>query len=67
MSVTERTNLYRREHQKEAMVWQQRGSRDSEVEVQDADEEKTAHAEVQQEVSGGALLCAHNETMQSAL
>lgn len=49
VSVTERTNLYRREHQKEAMVWQQRGSRDSEVEIQDADEEKTAHAEVQQE------------------
>ncbi|KAM3928902.1 protein phosphatase 1 regulatory subunit 16A [Leptodactylus fuscus] len=38
VSVTERTNLYRREHQKEAMVWQQRGARESEV--QDEEEEK---------------------------
>ncbi|XP_066434284.1 protein phosphatase 1 regulatory subunit 16A [Eleutherodactylus coqui] len=49
VSVTERTNLYRREHQKEAMVWQQRGSRESEVEVQDDEEEKPANAEVQQQ------------------
>ncbi|XP_069588278.1 protein phosphatase 1 regulatory subunit 16A [Ranitomeya imitator] len=49
VSVTERTNLYRREHQKEAMVWQQRGSRESEVEAQDDEEEKPAAAEIQQQ------------------
>ncbi|XP_073418479.1 protein phosphatase 1 regulatory subunit 16A [Dendrobates tinctorius] len=50
VSVTERTNLYRREHQKEAMVWQQRGSRESEVEAQDDEEEKPAKAEIQPQV-----------------
>ncbi|KAM4026530.1 protein phosphatase 1 regulatory subunit 16A [Anomaloglossus baeobatrachus] len=50
VSVTERTNLYRREHQKEAMVWQQRGSRESEVEAPDDEEEKPpAKAETQQQ------------------
>ncbi|XP_068094264.1 protein phosphatase 1 regulatory subunit 16A [Hyperolius riggenbachi] len=48
VSVTERTNLYRREHQKEAMVWQHRGSRESEIELQDDDEDKTTNAELQQ-------------------
>ncbi|XP_069813010.1 protein phosphatase 1 regulatory subunit 16A isoform X2 [Dendropsophus ebraccatus] len=46
VSVTERTNLYRREHQKEAMVWQQRGARESEV--QDEEEEKPTTTEGQQ-------------------
>ncbi|NP_001072353.1 protein phosphatase 1 regulatory subunit 16A [Xenopus tropicalis] len=48
VSVTERTNMYRREHQKEAMVWQQRGSRENEVEQQDEDEDKTTNTEMQQ-------------------
>ncbi|XP_075067555.1 LOW QUALITY PROTEIN: protein phosphatase 1 regulatory subunit 16A [Mixophyes fleayi] len=47
VSVTERTNMYRREHQKEAMVWQQRGSRESEAELQDEDEDKTTNAEME--------------------
>ncbi|KAM4687551.1 protein phosphatase 1 regulatory subunit 16A [Discoglossus pictus] len=47
VSVTERTNMYRREHQKEAMVWQQRGTRESESDPQDEDEDKTTNAEMQ--------------------
>ncbi|CAH2222574.1 phosphatase 1 regulatory subunit 16A isoform X1 [Pelobates cultripes] len=50
VSVTERTNMYRREHQKEAMVWQQRGTRESETEVQDEDEDKATNAEIQQQL-----------------
>lgn len=45
VSVTERTNLYRREHQKEAMVWQQRGARESEIELQDEEEDKMTSTE----------------------
>ncbi|XP_066480110.1 protein phosphatase 1 regulatory subunit 16A [Tiliqua scincoides] len=37
VSVTERTNLYRKEHEKEAIVWQQVGQRESEGEVEDED------------------------------
>ncbi|KAM4706249.1 protein phosphatase 1 regulatory subunit 16A [Rhinophrynus dorsalis] len=51
VSVTERTNMYRREHQKEAIVWQQRGSRESEAELQDEDEDKTTNAEMEQHQS----------------
>ncbi|XP_073524944.1 protein phosphatase 1 regulatory subunit 16A-like isoform X1 [Phyllobates terribilis] len=49
VSVTERTNLYRREHQKEAMVWQQRGSRESEGEAQEEEEERPAKAQQQEQ------------------
>ncbi|KAM5126353.1 protein phosphatase 1 regulatory subunit 16A-like, partial [Mantella aurantiaca] len=48
VSVTERTNLYRREHQKEAMMWQQRGTRESEIEVQDEEEDKSTNMEPRQ-------------------
>uniref|UniRef100_A0A8D0HRJ2 Protein phosphatase 1 regulatory subunit 16A n=1 Tax=Sphenodon punctatus TaxID=8508 RepID=A0A8D0HRJ2_SPHPU len=37
VSVTERTNLYRKEHEKEAIVWQQAGQRESEAELEDED------------------------------
>ncbi|XP_040289135.1 protein phosphatase 1 regulatory subunit 16A [Bufo bufo] len=50
VSVTERTNLYRREHQKEAMVWQQRGARESEAQ----DEEEPATAEIRQQQEPGS-------------
>nr|XP_060631998.1 protein phosphatase 1 regulatory subunit 16A [Anolis sagrei ordinatus] len=44
VSVTERTNLYRKEHEKEAIVWQrQRQQAESEVE----DEDKQTDAELQ--------------------
>lgn len=46
VSVTERTNLYRREHQKEAMVWQQRGTRENEL--QDEEEDKSSNTEPKQ-------------------
>ncbi|KAM8967413.1 protein phosphatase 1 regulatory subunit 16A isoform 2-T2 [Pelodytes ibericus] len=47
VSVTERTNMYRREHHKEAMVWQQRGARESEAELED--EDKTTNTELQEQ------------------
>ncbi|XP_040190272.1 LOW QUALITY PROTEIN: protein phosphatase 1 regulatory subunit 16A-like [Rana temporaria] len=46
VSVTERTNLYRREHQKEAMMWQQRRTRESEL--QDEEEDKSTNTELKQ-------------------
>ncbi|XP_006267399.1 protein phosphatase 1 regulatory subunit 16A isoform X1 [Alligator mississippiensis] len=39
VSVTERTNLYRKEHEKEAIVWQQGEPRDSEAELEDEDKQ----------------------------
>ncbi|XP_053571469.1 protein phosphatase 1 regulatory subunit 16A [Bombina bombina] len=47
VSVTERTNMYRREHQKEAIVWQQRGARESEADLQDDGDDKVTNAELQ--------------------
>ncbi|XP_061463137.1 protein phosphatase 1 regulatory subunit 16A isoform X2 [Rhineura floridana] len=44
VSVTERTNLYRKEHEKEAIVWQQAEQRESEGE----DEDRQTDAELQQ-------------------
>uniref|UniRef100_A0A8C0ISV9 Protein phosphatase 1 regulatory subunit 16A n=1 Tax=Chelonoidis abingdonii TaxID=106734 RepID=A0A8C0ISV9_CHEAB len=37
VSVTERTNLYRKEHEKEAIVWQQVEHRENEAELEDED------------------------------
>ncbi|XP_043923361.1 protein phosphatase 1 regulatory subunit 16A [Protopterus annectens] len=51
VSVTERTNLYRREHEKEAIVWQRVNQREKEVDVQDEDEDRQTDAELQQHVS----------------
>ncbi|KAJ7338244.1 hypothetical protein JRQ81_010969 [Phrynocephalus forsythii] len=49
VSVTERTNLYRKEHEKEAIVWQQQPRRESEVEVED--EDRQTDAELQPRLS----------------
>lgn len=43
-SVNERSSLYRREHHKEAMVWQDRGRQDRQTE--DEDEDKQTDAEL---------------------
>ncbi|KAM9306031.1 protein phosphatase 1 regulatory subunit 16A-like, partial [Gastrophryne carolinensis] len=54
VSVTERTDRYRREHQKEAMVWQQRGARASELH----DDEDANNAEPQQQSRPSFLMPA---------
>ncbi|KAJ6661512.1 hypothetical protein lerEdw1_014422 [Lerista edwardsae] len=46
VSVTERTNLYRKEHEKEAIVWQQVGQRESEGEVVDEDRQTDTELQV---------------------
>nr|XP_056710123.1 protein phosphatase 1 regulatory subunit 16A [Euleptes europaea] len=48
VSVTERTNLYRKEHEKEAIVWQRMEQRESEGEGED--EDRQTDAELQQPV-----------------
>ncbi|KAG6926947.1 protein phosphatase 1 regulatory subunit 16A, partial [Chelydra serpentina] len=50
VSVTERTNLYRKEHAKEAIVWQRVEHRENEAEPED--EDKQTDAELQQHRSG---------------
>ncbi|KAE8279959.1 Protein phosphatase 1 regulatory subunit 16A Myosin phosphatase targeting subunit 3 Precursor [Larimichthys crocea] len=53
VSVNERSSLYRREHHKEAMVWQERGRQ---PETQDDDEDRQTNNELDQHakmVSGG--------------
>ncbi|XP_050795341.1 protein phosphatase 1 regulatory subunit 16A isoform X1 [Gopherus flavomarginatus] len=52
VSVTERTNLYRKEHEKEAIVWQQVEHRENEAELED--EDKQTDAELQQHLPQGA-------------
>lgn len=44
VSVNERSSLYRREHHKEAMVWQERGRQPEEP--QDEDEDRQTDAEL---------------------
>ncbi|XP_029448106.1 protein phosphatase 1 regulatory subunit 16A [Rhinatrema bivittatum] len=51
VSVTERTNLYRREHEQEAIVWQQARQRESEAELED--EDRQTNAELQEQVTNG--------------
>ncbi|XP_062859971.1 protein phosphatase 1 regulatory subunit 16A [Trichomycterus rosablanca] len=56
-SVNERSNLYRREHHKEAMVWQDRGRQDRQTD--DEDEDRQTDAELRQhmvETSSGVTL-----------
>ncbi|XP_037550368.1 protein phosphatase 1 regulatory subunit 16A [Nematolebias whitei] len=63
VSVNERSSLYRREHQKEAMVWQERGRQ---PEAPDDDEDRQTDNELQQHgvrVAGGAA-AAHVEELQ---
>lgn len=45
VSVNERSSLYRREHHKEAMVWQERGRQ---TEPQDEDEDRQTDSELNQ-------------------
>lgn len=49
-SVTERTNLYRKELQKEAIVWQRAAPQEAEAELED--EDKQTDAELQMHLSG---------------
>ncbi|KAK1172203.1 protein phosphatase 1 regulatory subunit 16A-like [Acipenser oxyrinchus oxyrinchus] len=48
VSVNERSNLYRREHEKEAIVWQERGRQS---EPPDDDEDRQTDAELRQHIS----------------
>lgn len=48
VSVNERFSLYRREHHKEAMVWQERGRQ---AEPQDEDEDRQTDNELHQHVA----------------
>lgn len=48
VSVNERSSLYRREHHKEAMVWQERGRQ---TEPQDDDEDRQTDSELNQHVA----------------
>ncbi|XP_023829045.1 protein phosphatase 1 regulatory subunit 16A-like [Salvelinus sp. IW2-2015] len=55
VSINERSSLYRREHHKEAMVWQERGRQ---AEPQDDDEDRQTDNELHQHVAmaAGAML-----------
>lgn len=48
VSVNERSSLYRREHHKEAMVWQERGRQ---AEPQDDDEDRQTDNELHHHVA----------------
>lgn len=48
VSVNERSSLYRREHHKEAMVWQERGRQ---TEPQDDDEDRLTDDELNRQTS----------------
>uniref|UniRef100_A0AAR2LFP4 Protein phosphatase 1, regulatory subunit 16A n=1 Tax=Pygocentrus nattereri TaxID=42514 RepID=A0AAR2LFP4_PYGNA len=58
-SVNERSNLYRREHHKEAMVWQERGGQ---PEPADDDEDRQTDAELKQHAT-----TAQNPVMRSPM
>ncbi|XP_022045686.1 protein phosphatase 1 regulatory subunit 16A [Acanthochromis polyacanthus] len=65
VSVNERSSLYRREHHKEAMVWQERGRQ---PEPQDDDDDRQTDNELHQHatmVAGGAAT-SHIEELESA-
>ncbi|KAG2458144.1 PP16A phosphatase, partial [Polypterus senegalus] len=67
VSVNERSSLYRREHQKEAIVWQERGQ---EVELQDDDEDKQTDAELKQHTTLSSANESHGnqvDPMQESL
>uniref|UniRef100_A0A8D0HQ77 Protein phosphatase 1 regulatory subunit 16A n=1 Tax=Sphenodon punctatus TaxID=8508 RepID=A0A8D0HQ77_SPHPU len=57
VSVTERTNLYRKEHEKEAIVWQQAGQRESEAELEDEDRQTDTELQLHLSVSCCGLAC----------
>ncbi|KAK6293139.1 protein phosphatase 1 regulatory subunit 16A [Coregonus clupeaformis] len=60
VSVNERSSLYRREHHKEAMVWQERGRQ---AEPQDNDEDRQTDNELHQHaaMAAGAMSRPENE------
>lgn len=60
VSVTERTNLYRKEHEKEAIVWQKVGQRETEGEVED--EDRQTNTELQLRVSDPKVEAEEPET-----
>nr|XP_033791084.1 protein phosphatase 1 regulatory subunit 16A isoform X2 [Geotrypetes seraphini] len=51
VSVTERTNLYRKEHEQEASVWKQVRQRETETEQED--EDRQTNAELQEQITSG--------------
>ncbi|XP_054621331.1 protein phosphatase 1 regulatory subunit 16A isoform X1 [Dunckerocampus dactyliophorus] len=58
VSVNERSSLYRREHHKEAMVWQERGRQH---EPQDDDEDRQTDNELHQHVAAGGATSRADE------
>ncbi|KAG7325361.1 hypothetical protein KOW79_011677 [Hemibagrus wyckioides] len=56
-SVNERSSLYRREHHKEAMVWQDRGRQDRQTE--DEDEDRQTDAELKHMAAASRAQDAH--------
>ncbi|XP_030076133.1 protein phosphatase 1 regulatory subunit 16A [Microcaecilia unicolor] len=52
VSVTERTNLYRKEHEQEAIVWRQVRRRETETEQED--EDRQTNAELQERITCGS-------------
>lgn len=65
VSVNERSSLYRREHHKEAMVWQERGRQ---PEPQDDDEDRQTDNELHQHVTmvAGSGATSHLEELEAA-
>lgn len=63
VSVNERSSLYRREHHKEAMVWQERGRQ---PEPQDDDEDRQTDDELNRQGAGGASLTAGDPDKRSS-
>lgn len=55
VSVNERSSLYRREHHKEAMVWQERGRQ---PEPQDDDEDRQTDNELHQHATMVIRICS---------
>ncbi|XP_038829008.1 protein phosphatase 1 regulatory subunit 16A [Salvelinus namaycush] len=63
VSVNERSSLYRREHHKEAMVWQERGRQN---EPQDDDEDRQTDNELHQHVAMAAGTMSRLENEEGA-
>ncbi|XP_008302268.1 protein phosphatase 1 regulatory subunit 16A [Stegastes partitus] len=65
VSVNERSSLYRREHHKEAMVWQERGRQ---PEPQDDDEDRQTDNELHQHatMAAGGAATSRSEEVESA-
>uniref|UniRef100_A0A8C8RG52 Protein phosphatase 1 regulatory subunit 16A n=1 Tax=Pelusios castaneus TaxID=367368 RepID=A0A8C8RG52_9SAUR len=59
VSVTERTHLYRKEHEKEAIVWQQAEHRENEAELEDEDKQTDTELQLHRSVSRGLAPLGH--------